>query len=88
MDGPGHDWTVFPFLHTFPAYDPSKSVWVDSTCSYCPRTAALLKSLPGIRTALFSRLGPGTAVSGQRLVLYFYCHYSVVILFIVCNMLL
>jgi aspartyl/asparaginyl beta-hydroxylase (cupin superfamily) len=47
------DWTVFPFLHTFPATDTSKSLWVKSTNQACPRTSNLLKSIPGIRTALF-----------------------------------
>lgn len=47
------DWTVFPFLHTFPATDTSKSLWVKSTNQTCPRTSNLLKSIPGIRTALF-----------------------------------
>lgn len=54
------DWTVFPFLHTFPALDESKSTWIQSTCQHCPKTAALLRRIPNIRTALFSRLGAGT----------------------------
>jgi len=57
------DWTVFPFLHTFPALDVSRKTYVDSTCSYCPNTVALLKRIPNIRTALFSRLGSGTELN-------------------------
>jgi hypothetical protein len=57
------DWTVFPFLHTFPALDISKKTFVDSTCNYCPKTIALLKRIPNIRTALFSRLGSGTELN-------------------------
>lgn len=57
------DWTVFPFLHTFPALDESKSTWIQSTCRHCPETAALLRRIPNIRTALFSRLGAGTFLS-------------------------
>lgn len=57
------DWTVFPLLHTFPAYDDSKKSWVKSTCSYCPKTAEMLGSIPTMRTALFSKLGPGTKLS-------------------------
>jgi hypothetical protein len=49
-------------MHTFPAYDPDKTKWVASTCAHCPRTVKLLKQLPTIRTALFSKLGPGTQV--------------------------
>lgn len=59
------DWTVFPFLHTFPALDVSKSTWVSSTTQHCPKTAALLRQIPNIRTALFSRLGPGTRLTAH-----------------------
>lgn len=57
------DWTVFPLLHTFPAYDDQRQSWIPSTCNHCPHTTALLKQLPNLRTALFSKLGPGTRVS-------------------------
>uniref|UniRef100_H3HC85 Aspartyl/asparaginy/proline hydroxylase domain-containing protein n=1 Tax=Phytophthora ramorum TaxID=164328 RepID=H3HC85_PHYRM len=60
------EWRVFPFCYTFPAYDASKTAWVSPTCSMCPRTAELLRSLPGIRTALFSKLGPNTTLSAHR----------------------
>ena len=49
----GEEWRVFPFLHTFPAYDKSKMEWVGPNCKQCPETVKLLKSLPGIRTALY-----------------------------------
>lgn len=58
-----NDWTVFPFLYTFPAYDANKVHWIPSTSSCCPNTSLLLKQIPNIRTALFSKLGPGTKVS-------------------------
>jgi hypothetical protein len=57
------DWTVFPFLYTFPATDPKSSHWVASTIAKCPKTAALLRQVSDIRTALFSKLGPGTELS-------------------------
>lgn len=56
------DWTVFPLMYTFPAYDESKKTWVNSTCQWCPKTAALLRQIPNTRTALFSKLGPNTNV--------------------------
>lgn len=59
------DWTVFPFLHTFPALDESKMSWIRSTTEHCPRTAALLRQIPNLRTALFSRLGPGTKLTAH-----------------------
>ena len=31
-------------------------------CIFCPRTAALVKAIPGLRTAGFSRLAPGTEI--------------------------
>ena len=52
----GEEWRVFPFLHTFPAYDKSKMEWVGPNCEQCPKTVKLLKCLPGIRTALYSRM--------------------------------
>lgn len=61
----GHSWKVVPFLHTFPATDPSASAWVDKACAACPRTAALLRRIPGVRTALFSRMGPRTALNAH-----------------------
>lgn len=62
----GAKWTVFPFLHTFPATNPDKSTWVESSCAKCPRTAAALKRIPGIRTALFSRMGRNTSLKEHR----------------------
>lgn len=57
---------VFPFVHTFPACDESRRTWIESTCSRCPATSALLRRVPNIRTALFSRLGAGSRISGHR----------------------
>ena len=56
-------WTVFPLLHTFPAFDQSNMKWLDSTCKHLPQTTQILKQIPNVRTALFSRLLPGTEVS-------------------------
>ncbi|CAH0473653.1 unnamed protein product [Peronospora belbahrii] len=60
------EWRVFPFCYTFPANDASKTAWVSSTCLMCPRTAEVLKNLSGIRTALFSKLGPNTTLSAHQ----------------------
>jgi len=66
-DGGAQDWKVFPFAHTFPANDPSKTRFIPSTCALCPKTASLLRGLgPLVRTALFSRLGPGARISSHR----------------------
>jgi len=58
--GNAQDWTVFPFLHTFPVLDESRSRWISSTMAACPKTAALLRKLPNVRTALLSRLDANT----------------------------
>jgi len=42
-DGGLQDWKVFPFVHTFPADDPSATTFIASTCAACPKTASLLK---------------------------------------------
>jgi hypothetical protein len=58
----GHDWKVLPFAYTFPADDPAATVWLPAAEAACPFTAALLRRVPGLRTALLSRLGPATAL--------------------------
>jgi len=60
------DWKVVPLLYTFPGNDDSKSKWVEANCKQCPHTTQLLKSIPGIRTALFSRMGSNTRLSAHR----------------------
>ena len=39
---------------------------VDEGCAACPKTAALLDSIPGMTTAMFSILTPGTRISPHR----------------------
>ena len=58
----GASWRVLPFCHTFPASDASKTAWLAPAAAACPQTAALLRRIPGLRTALFSRMGPGTVL--------------------------
>ncbi|RYG43190.1 aspartyl/asparaginyl beta-hydroxylase domain-containing protein [archaeon] len=57
----GANWKVFPFCHTIPSNDPSAQVWLPAATS-CPATSALLRAIPGLRTALFSRMGPQTVL--------------------------
>ena len=65
-EGGRNDWTVVPFVHTFPASDPAATTWIAPTCARCPATAAALRALgPRLRTALFSRLGPRTRLSAH-----------------------
>ena len=60
------DWKVVPLLYTFPATDPEASKWVQANCDQCPLTTRLLQGIPGIRTALFSRMGPLTRLASHR----------------------
>ena len=56
-------WTVFPLCHTFPADIPENRRWISRTCEHAPETTRLLKTGKMgryVRTALFSRLRPGT----------------------------
>ena len=62
----GHVWRVVPFLHTFPANDPSRSVWLEPSVEIFPFTASVLRKIPGIRTALLSRMGPNTSLSSHQ----------------------
>jgi ornithine lipid ester-linked acyl 2-hydroxylase len=39
---------------------------VEESCRRCPRTAALLDSIPGMTTAMFSILTPGTRITPHR----------------------
>ena len=59
-------WKVIPLMHTFPAWDARKCKFIESNCEQCPRTMALLQQLPGLRTVLFSRLGPKTRLSKHQ----------------------
>lgn len=59
----GATWRVLPFCHTFPANDASKTTWLPTSTAACPQTAALLRRIPGLRTALFSRMGPRTELA-------------------------
>jgi hypothetical protein len=59
-------WTVFPLCHTFPANDVSQRKFIETTCSFVPKTTALLKGIgPKLRTALFSRLDRQTTLGAH-----------------------
>jgi len=62
----GDAWDIVPFVYTFPADDPSRTVWVGASCAALPAAAAALRALPGVRTALLSRLGPRTRLTPHQ----------------------
>lgn len=49
------DWKVYAFLCAY-------GKWNETAAIYSPKTAALLKKIPGIRTAFFSILEPGKQI--------------------------
>lgn len=60
------EWKVIPLCYSFPADDEKNTVWVDVNERRFPRTSSLLRSVPGLRTALFSRLGPNTSLASHQ----------------------
>ena len=60
-------WNVFPLCHCFPANQIERRKWIETTCSFVPKTTALLKEHLGdaLRTALFSRLDPSTTLAAH-----------------------
>mmetsp|Transcript_11229 Transcript_11229/g.18604 ORF Transcript_11229/g.18604 Transcript_11229/m.18604 type:complete len:560 (-) Transcript_11229:22-1701(-) len=60
-------WTVFPLCHCFPANQVENRKWIDVTCSFVPKTIAILREHLGdtLRTALFSRLDPETTLEAH-----------------------
>ena len=63
---PNGEWSVVPFLHTFPALSWSSAKFIGRNCSMCPRTMAILGRLTGLRTVILSRLGPKTVLSPHQ----------------------
>ena len=59
-------WTVVPLCYTFPANDARNTAWVEPNAARFPFTSALLRRVPGLRTALFSRLGPRTSLASHQ----------------------
>ena len=59
----GESWKVIPLCYTYPADGSAATQWVASAAALLPRAAAALRALPGLRTALFSRLGPATRLA-------------------------
>lgn len=53
-----HGWKTFFFF--------GYGLKADTNCARCPKTAALLESIPGLRTAFFSILAPGKELPPHR----------------------
>ena len=61
MKDKGQTWRVIPFCYTFPS-NTGKTNWVESSSNLFPKTVQILKSIPGLKTALFSKMGPSTSL--------------------------
>jgi beta-hydroxylase len=69
-------WQVYPFL--------GLGKWFDHNGAKCPETYRILKTLPGLRTATYSRMGSKTALKphqgwGELSNNVLRCHYGLVI---------
>ena len=60
---PSPSWKILPFCYCFPAHDPSQRKWASRHVREWPNTSHALAQIPGLRTALFSRLGPNTVLA-------------------------
>ena len=47
-------WDVYPFF--------AFGGWFEKSADQCPKTRKLIEAVPGMRTALYSRIGPGTTL--------------------------
>ena len=69
----GGDWRICPLY------------WlerpIEATCARCPKTAALLRQIPGLRTASFSLLGPHQHIARHEhyFLSYYIFHLGIII---------
>jgi aspartyl/asparaginyl beta-hydroxylase (cupin superfamily) len=55
---PDGDWKIIPFF--------GFNIWVDDNCNKCPELYKFLKSIPNLKIALLSRMGPNTVLSEHK----------------------
>lgn len=58
-----NDWSTFSFFSSFRQEKRQKA---ENNCSLCPETAKILEQIPGLTTAAFSRMLPGTHIKPHR----------------------
>ena len=61
-----YKWDIIPLLYTFPANNENRKTWIHDTCNLFPKTVEILKKLPNIKTALFSKMGPYTIIDSHQ----------------------
>lgn len=52
------DWKIIPFC----GFD----IWVDENCNKCPELYKFLKSIPNLKIAILSKMGPNTILSEHK----------------------
>jgi len=52
------DWTIFPFY--------GFGIWHTENCSLCPELTKFIKSIPNLKIALLSRMGPNTILTEHQ----------------------
>ena len=60
------DWSVIPILYTHPTNEPTNSIWIDEVNYFMPTLYKFIKSLPNIRTALISKMGPNNRLEPHQ----------------------
>ncbi len=55
---PTSDWKILPFY--------GFGIWVKENCDLCPNLAKFIKSIPGLKVALLSKMGPDTVLTEHR----------------------
>ncbi len=52
------DWKILPFY--------GFNIWVKDNCDLCPELTKFIKSIPGLKTAILSKMGPDTVLTEHR----------------------
>jgi len=52
------DWKIFPFF--------GFNIWAEEHCKKCPELTKFLKSIPGLKVAILSKMTPGTKLTEHK----------------------
>lgn len=52
------DWKIFPFC--------GFNIWAEENCKKCPELTKFIKSIPGLKVAILSKMTPGTKLTEHR----------------------
>jgi hypothetical protein len=60
-----YKWDIIPFVYTLPSNNVNNKKWIKFYCEKFPKTTKLLKEIPGLRTALISKMGKYTIIDSH-----------------------